>query len=125
NLPESISPSPRAPLISLHIVSAEIANNISPLILSASILAVSVELAVQFASPNSASTNEFLENLDPCMPNRSEQFRKFETHLAWLFKIQFPKLSKRANAFIHQPQYENSPLRHPPQKSSPRTPPDL
>jgi hypothetical protein len=27
---------------------------------------------------------------------RSAQFRLFETHLAWLFKIQFPRLLQRA-----------------------------
>jgi hypothetical protein len=52
------------------------------------------------------------------MTNRSEQFRLFETHLAWLLKIQFPKLSQRANDSLTATQKLNAKtqLHHPAQK---------
>jgi hypothetical protein len=51
------------------------------------------------------------------MTNRKEQFRVFETHLAWLLKIQFPTLLQRAAIHAYQKSNGQTPLHHPAQKS--------
>jgi hypothetical protein len=48
------------------------------------------------------------------MINRKEQFAKFEAHLAWLLKIQFPILLERASDY--KKSNATTPLHHPAQK---------
>jgi hypothetical protein len=52
------------------------------------------------------------------MTNHSEQFRVFQTQLAWLFKIQFPALLQRGSNYLHATQKSNAqaPLHHTAQK---------